>query len=143
MARTQAENDALKKRGVHIGRDSWVADGVKLGDDVRIGSHVNIGPAASIGAGTRIGPGVKIPADSQVPCGTKLDHSNAKRYAMQEPRVGLEPTVTPEERAEKVEIAKERSGAGVAVRGAGRPAGDEKPQKPTPADRTPSSARDH
>ena len=40
-------------------------------------------------------------------------------------------------------LATDRSGAGVAVRGAGRPAGDEKPQKPTPADRTPSSARDH
>ena len=40
-------------------------------------------------------------------------------------------------------LAIDRSGAGVAVRGAGRPAGDAKPQRPKPPDRTPASARDH
>ena len=38
-------------------------------------------------------------------------------------------------------LAIDRSGAGVAVRGAGRPAGDTKPQSPTRTDRTPSTRR--
>ena len=102
-----------------------------------IGRGSLIGESAQIGArtqlllgGVEVEPGLRVPADSLVPAGTRLNNSNAKSYSTLEPPPGLEPTVTPREHAEKAEIAKERSGAGVAVRGAGREVGGTR--TPTP-----------
>ena len=134
---------------VTISGGTVISDGASIDRLCDIGRGTLIGENAKIGARTRmdtggieIEAGLKIPADSQmIPAGTKLDHANAKRYAVLEDH-GLAETVTAAERAEKAEIARERTGAGVAVRGAGRAAGGaqtplrDKQSRETPAGRT-------
>ena len=114
-----------------IGRDTIIENDVSIGRLCMTGPGSLIGEKAQIGArsyfdsgGVEVEAGVQIPADSQVEPGTKLTPANARRYVHEDgPGAGLQPTVTAAERAEKAEIARERSGAGVAVRGAGRDAG--------------------
>ena len=114
---------SIVDHGTTVGKDVVIEDGVRIGAKVRISDDVVIGRNAQIADGTKVPPKTRIPAGGTFPGRADSDRNSSPNAASQ--------------------LTEGRSGAGVAVRGAGRPAGDAKPRTQTRADRTPSSGRTH
>ena len=98
-----------------IDRGTTLERGVVIQDGARISSKVTIGRDCVIGKGAVIAYGMTVPPNTQIPAGAAYPG--------------------------RATTTDDRSGAGVAVRGAGRPAGDTRPQPPTPAEHTRPSGR--